>query len=327
MFKNCSMYYKIKITDYLSDYMNIREYKTVTFCKVLQEVNLSTSITDYIPLQLNTYFGLSHVLKSYDNFNDFLPIPEKNIAVDNPFKKEVFYKKISKSSYGRTKRLLKEYVQNYSNEWTSFITLTFSEPIYDFKIANKKFNNFITMVRRKFSDFKYIGVPEFHKNGSVHYHILTNLICDSDLIPKRVYKSWKSKSGYFGSYFYDIKYWSYGYSLAKPVVDTNIVAYLLKYIGKFNDIDSDRVWGHKKLLKSNNLKLPTYYKIWEVDNFRSAYCDFVTYLDNKYGAFEWYYYVPKTNQNFFSKEYRDLKLVLDEEDKKYFNEIFSCVSF
>lgn len=320
------MYYKIKITDYLSDYMNIREYKTVTFCKVLQNVDFSTLITDYLPFELNTYFGLSQVLKSDISLTDYLPLVEKNVSIKNDFKNEVSYKKISVSSYGRTKRLLKEYVQNYANEWSSFITFTFTEPIFDFAIANKKFNNYITMVRRNYSDFKYIGVSEFHKSGSIHYHILTNLSCDSVFIPKMPYKSWKTKTGFYGSNFYNLKYWSYGYSLAKPVIDTNIVAYLLKYIGKFDDIASDRFWGHKKLLKSNNLKLPTYYKIWEVKSFRLAYADFAYYITNKYGSLEWFHYVPKSNANFFSQEFKDLKLVLDYEDKKVFNEIFSCIS-
>lgn len=147
----------------------------------------------------------------------------------------------------RSKRILMDYAFENENEFCSFITLTFKENLSDISNANKKFKTFISSVRRDFSDFKYLGVPEFQKRGAVHYHLLTNLKTGSSLCPLQ--KGCHDK--------YDVKHWIYGFSsvfdLTKTDEKFNVALYISKYLTK--DFDN-RFFGHTKVLKSNNLKKP-----------------------------------------------------------------------
>lgn len=147
----------------------------------------------------------------------------------------------------RSKRILIDYAYENEKDFYSFITLTFKKNIKDISIANNKFNIFVSSIRREFPDFKYLGVPEFQKRGAVHYHLLTNLEAGSPLCPLQDGKS----------NVYDVKYWSYGFSSVFDLTSTddkfNIALYISKYLMK--DF-SNRLFGHKKVLKSNNLKKP-----------------------------------------------------------------------
>lgn len=134
-----------------------------------------------------------------------------------------------------------------SKEWKTFITLTIAENITDIKIANKKFRNFIDIIKRQFKDFKYIAIPEFQKRGAVHYHILTNIdINNKDFI----YEQADNKK------YKHIKYWNYGFTkvdvLEKDI--KKIVGYISKYMTK--DIDN-RLYNRHRYFISRNLKKAT----------------------------------------------------------------------
>lgn len=134
-----------------------------------------------------------------------------------------------------------------SNEWKTFITLTFAENIEDIKTANKRFRYFIDKVQRVYKDLKYICIPEFQKRGAVHYHLLTNIdINNTDLI----YSQKDNKK------FKHIKYWNDGFTkvdnLEKDI--KKIVGYISKYMTK--DIDN-RLYNHRRYFYSRNLIKPT----------------------------------------------------------------------
>lgn len=133
--------------------------------------------------------------------------------------------------------------------WESFITLTFKENLKDISIANKKFNYFVSNVRKKKKDFKYIAVPEFQKRGAVHYHLLSNLSKeDTDIIIKQ-------KNTEESDNFYDVKYWNKGFSAVDFIKSDykKIFSYISKYMTK--DIDN-RLFGKKRYFFSLNLNQP-----------------------------------------------------------------------
>ena len=103
----------------------------------------------------------------------------------------------------------------------------------------------------KFKDFKYVCVPEFQKRGAVHYHLLTNISYDSDLLADEI-KLWqpKTKKWQIGK---PLKSWSYGYSMTKKLDNINVVAYITKYMTK--EID-DRLFGNRRYFYSQNLIKP-----------------------------------------------------------------------
>ncbi len=140
--------------------------------------------------------------------------------------------------------------------FTSFISLTFREEITDIKEANKKFSNWHRSVERSYPEFLYVGVPEFQKNGRVHYHLLTNISFENELIRKVLNEDGKQKSIYKPekrkSYpVWEVKYWNNGFSLVVDLsnYDSNFnpAKYLAKYLMK--DVD-DRLYGHQKIMKS-----------------------------------------------------------------------------
>ncbi len=168
-------------------------------------------------------------------------------------------KEIREDSLYRSRNILIDYVNENEEIFKSFITLTFKENITDLTYANKKFNTFVSSMRREFNNFKYIGVPEFQKRGAVHYHLLTNLEIGSEFIPIQEGKE----------NMYDVKFWSYGYSSVFNLTTTdhnfNVVAYILKYL--YKDLDN-RLFGRTKVLKSNNLNKPI---VIELENSCSNY--------------------------------------------------------
>lgn len=169
------------------------------------------------------------------------------------------FKEIRQGNKNRSYQLLVDYAIENMKHWKSFVTLTFKENITDLNVANRKFNIAMKKIRRKYKNFMYLGVPEFQKRGAVHYHLLTNLDPNSEFIPKQFNKAIydpNSKTTKNLEY-YDLPWWSHGYSSAFDLSLTDehfsVAAYMTKYF--YKDIDN-RLWGRNKVLKSNNLAVP-----------------------------------------------------------------------
>lgn len=174
---------------------------------------------------------------------------------------------IRQDSINRSYRLMVDYAIQNAHHFKSFITLTFKENIKDMEQANKMFSNWVRQIKRQKKDFIYLGAPEFQKRGAVHYHIMTNIeIEQNDLIIKQ----------HGTDKMYDVKYWNHGYSSVFDLALTDdkfsVASYLSKYY--FKDID-DRLFGHKKVLKSNNLSKPT---VKTMESNTNEYQNYIMYL-------------------------------------------------
>lgn len=157
--------------------------------------------------------------------------------------------------------------------WKSFVTLTFEDNITDEEFANKRFRYYVDKIRRVKKDFRYICVKEHQKRGAIHFHLLTNLECDTDLIPKRPLKRLYNKESKIWKDldYYDLKYWNDGFSSAEPVSGDakKIVGYISKYMTK--DID-DRLFGRRRFFYSQNCIVP---KISYIDSMDSRDLEFL----------------------------------------------------
>lgn len=189
---------------------------------------------------------------------------------------------IRSDSLLRTRNDLIGYASEHESDWKSFLTLTFSD-IVSLDDGNVKFRNFIKQIRKTFPDLMYLCVPEYQKRGSIHYHLLTNLPCDSVFIPKRdLKKLWSDneKKWRFLEY-YDIPYWSHGFSSAFDInlADDkfNIALYITKYL--YKDIDN-RLFGRNKILKSNNLRKPF---VDRLNKNNTCFQIAMNYIQKKYG--------------------------------------------
>jgi len=115
-----------------------------------------------------------------------------------------------------------------------FATLTFAENISDLIAANIIFKKFILRLKYRYTNLKYLAVPEFQKRGAVHYHVLMNYeISNNELA----------------------KIWAQGFVKINRIkhVD-NLGMYVSKYIGK--SLFDPRYFGTRKVLSSKNLEQP-----------------------------------------------------------------------
>lgn len=177
-----------------------------------------------------------------------------------------------------------------SDDWRTFITLTFAENITDLDFAYKKYSIFISSIKRVYKDFKCIAVPEFQKRGAVHFHLLTNI----DINDKRFIYAQEDNEK-----FKHIKYWQHGFTKVDNVVGDikKISGYISKYMTK--DIDNRLFSKHRYYYTKNIVKPEIQYL--NLDNLE----DF-TYLQNILKDYQEIYsnvYLDYYNEELLFKEY------------------------
>jgi hypothetical protein len=93
-------------------------------------------------------------------------------------------------SLSRSRRTIRDII--LCNRFTYFCTFTFNgEKVnrYSYPACKKKITQLFNNYKRKSPDFKYLIVPEFHKDGGIHFHGLVHGIRPQDLtVPDMIYK-------------------------------------------------------------------------------------------------------------------------------------------
>lgn len=146
--------------------------------------------------------------------------------------------------------------------WKTFVTLTFEDNIKDIQVANKKFQNFVRMIKKHYDNFMYLCVPEFQKRGAIHYHLFTNIdIENNDLM--YVQKD--------NPKFRHIKFWNCGFNSVEAIHDepVKVIGYISKYMTK--DIDN-RLFGFRRFFYSQNCITP---KVCFIDSVDKKEIDFL----------------------------------------------------
>lgn len=172
-----------------------------------------------------------------------LKLVKPNNGIKNIENKSV----IRKDNITRSKLKCQRLAKCNNDLWKTFITLTIAENITDINIANKYYKCFQEQVRRIYPNFRCIGVPEFQKRGAIHYHLLTNIDIDSELI----YIQEKNNRKY-----YHVKYWNKGFTKVDIVKGDikKIIGYISKYMTK--DVDN-RLFSHHRYFYTRNLITPS----------------------------------------------------------------------
>lgn len=271
---------------------------------------------------------LSGVIKDYINGKKKLPMSE--------------YEKI-KNSVKRTEKEFWGLAFANLEEFKYFVTLTFADKEkkneyeennkrsvsfgeYDLKFLyiensadydlcinqmNTFFSNFRREMKRKNLELKYLGVPEYQKNGNIHYHFLMNDIPDEFLyeIPSWLDFDYKIKSRRFDK---GIKKWVYGKSTVEPINNpVRIVKYITKYLmksleeiketGYLEHLNKRRYYYSRKL----NKPLNEYYL-----NVEEIMEEFGCNKENSLILFE------KTNLNFYNQNQSILYALKDFEKEE-----------
>lgn len=164
----------------------------------------------------------------------------------------------------RSVTMIKDYVRN--NEFNLFVTFTFDpEKVnrYDIISTSLKMQHWLHRQKRNYKEFRYIIVPERHKDGAIHFHALiggydrklrrTNVIMNNKMV-------------------YDLPFFTFGFTNAQYLDDDKekSTAYLCKYITK----DMVMLSGKKRYWASRNLIKP-------IVRYNFIYqADLNTYLDH-----------------------------------------------
>ena len=164
-------------------------------------------------------------------------------------------------SLSRTRRRIKDTL--LCNRFVLFCTFTFDEnkvpDRYDFKSLRKSLSSFFNNYKKRVdTNFRYLFVPEHHKDGAIHFHGVTSYI--NDLIcPEKIWKRMDdgtiamvpNTKGYLDWPRYSKRFGFFSCSLIKD--RERCATYVSKYITK--DLTD---WGKNAqlVLKSKGLLKP-----------------------------------------------------------------------
>ena len=209
---------------------------------------------DYV--QLYFYENKKTITEKQDNID----LELKKEKIDNMFEEKKkdsnkievpWEQKIKEKNIIRSKLECQRLAKSNLKDWETFITLTFDPKIMKASMkeitnANKRFRYFIDKVQRIKKDFKYICVPEFHKSGIVHYHLLCNININDN---KLIYDQENNPK------FKHVKYWNDGFTSVEIIKKDakKIIGYIAKYMTK--DIDN-RLFNRHRYFYSRNLVKP-----------------------------------------------------------------------
>lgn len=167
---------------------------------------------------------------------------------ENPFTGEIEEKRsfpdVDRSRKNSLSRTVSEvYSIARSNVWDWFITFTFNPNIvdsFDYSAVSKKLSDWFKNFKRVYPDCYYIAVPELHKSGRYHFHLLMGGVPDSAFIwsGKYVVQRYTTKSGRRGfkttkDRIYYVGKYKFGFCTATRVKDTQrCSSYITKYLTK-----------------------------------------------------------------------------------------------
>jgi len=180
-----------------------------------------------------------HLYFPRDRAGGRVPFPEDNVSGILDKLKEV--SKLDES-LSRSRRTIRDLI--LCNPFDYFCTFTFNPEKVDrfnFSSCKKKITQLFNNYKKRYSiDFRYIIVPEFHKNGAIHFHGLVRGIRPEDLtVPEYIWyrdhrhgslRLAKNKNGYVDWTYYSSKL---GFFSCSKIKDYEKCArYVSKYITK-----------------------------------------------------------------------------------------------
>ncbi|UBH14309.1 rolling circle replication-associated protein [Macrococcus armenti] len=150
------------------------------------------------------------------------------------------------------KNLIKDYI--LCNIFTEFWTLTFDPKKFGGEVSDElaysTMHTFLKKLRRKYGKFNYIAIPERHKSGQIHWHMVTGNLNVELIDSGKTFRNQK---------IYNCNEWEHGFTnVQKMRSKSKVSSYVTKYITK--DLLYSPVRKHKcKYWCSKGLELPEIY--------------------------------------------------------------------
>jgi len=156
-------------------------------------------------------------------------------------------------SIRRSQRRVSDYV--LCNHFDLFATITFATDRYNIEHSKAKLNTWLKNQRDRNGKFGYVIVPEYHKDGALHFHgVFSNY-------SGKLKQSYNSKTGQplisNGKYVYEFEEYKSGFTKVQYIADTpedhaKVGGYIRKYITK----DMVSIFSKKRYWTSQGLKTP-----------------------------------------------------------------------
>lgn len=171
-------------------------------------------------------------------------------------------------SLSRTRRRLVDLA--LCNSWSHFCTFTFSDTRYNYLECKRKLVQFFNNYKKRVSkDFKYLVVPECHKDGAFHFHGFVSGVTDFT-VPEKVMK--RLSDGMYIEVNNTKKYlrwdsYKLGWFNASPVKNHYATAlYCSKYVTK-DLVNHSHAFpkGSQLILHSQGLITPTVINTFECE--------------------------------------------------------------
>jgi len=162
-----------------------------------------------------------------------------------------------KQNLYKTKNKLRDYARN--NHFDKFWTLTFDPKKFGSSdnLRFEEMQKFLKRMTRKYGKFNYLAVPERHKSGAIHWHMMTGYF-EPKLIDSG--KRYKEKT------IFNCPEWEFGFTNVQNVRSKKKISnYVSKYITK-DLMDSPARRNKKKYWASRSLELPKTFGIKELLN-------------------------------------------------------------
>lgn len=244
--------YNVKVIKYPNGEVQLRRYSSPLVLKEPSDYEKDMTMC-YVPqldFEANPFTGKK--CKEVDDFEECTKAQEEN----------------ARRSYNRTKQNIFTYAR--CAEWEKFITMTFNAEMvdrYNFDECSRLVRQWLHNQRRNAPDLKYLIVPEYHKDGAVHFHGLLANTGNMKFVDSG--KKTKDKK-----IIYNMSKWKYGFTTAIDIYDTHgISKYLGKYITKeFCDLTS----GKHRYFVSNNLEEPVSETFLVADDEFTEFFDMYT---------------------------------------------------
>ncbi len=153
-------------------------------------------------------------------------------------------------SVRRSRTMINDYVK--CNQFDIFVTFTFDPKKvdrYDLWATYMKMQGWLHRQSRKYEDFKYLIVPERHKDGAIHFHALIGGFPEEKLKKTAVIQNNRR--------VYNVTAFRFGFTNAQYLDEdvAKTTAYLCKYITKDMELISNR----RRYWSSKNLRKPRKY--------------------------------------------------------------------
>lgn len=156
-------------------------------------------------------------------------------------------------SIRRTRKRIKDYV--ITNNFELFVTFTFATDRHNEVRSRQRLATWLRNQRVRNGRFLYLAVPEYHKDGALHFHVLIGGY-KGKMEPATNPHNGNAIKDARGNQVYTLSGYTLGFNNVK-IIDssegkTKTAYYIQKYITK----DADSTDGRQRYWSSKNLKLP-----------------------------------------------------------------------